>query len=144
MGPDVPLSLEIGLCLNMRSLPWYAQANPDSFFPRCYGLCTESEKQEFLGKWLEAGRAHLGLGTWAAPSLVHLLQRRLQEPWEGGWDGCSRRAGDLGAGDGGGSGPILRPWGSALRASPETSKHLREGRHWNLQRLRSQVSAAPF
>lgn len=34
----------------MQSLPWYVQANPDSFFPRCYGLCTESEKQEFLGK----------------------------------------------------------------------------------------------
>lgn len=44
------LSLEIGLCVNMRSLPWYVQANPNTFFPRCYGLCTESEKQEFLGE----------------------------------------------------------------------------------------------
>lgn len=49
-APDVPLSLEIGLCVNMRSLPWYVQVNPDSFFPRCYSLCTESEKQEFLGE----------------------------------------------------------------------------------------------
>lgn len=48
--PDALLSLEIGLCLNMRSLPWYVQANPNTFFPRCYGLCTESEKQEFLGE----------------------------------------------------------------------------------------------
>lgn len=50
VGPDVPLSPEIGLCWNLRSLPWYAQANPDTFFPRCYSLCTESEKQAFLGK----------------------------------------------------------------------------------------------
>uniref|UniRef100_A0A8B9W8N4 Tubulin tyrosine ligase like 8 n=1 Tax=Bos mutus grunniens TaxID=30521 RepID=A0A8B9W8N4_BOSMU len=41
----------IGLCVSMRSLPWYVQANPDTFFPRCYSLCTESEKQEFLGEW---------------------------------------------------------------------------------------------
>uniref|UniRef100_A0A4X2M6Q4 Tubulin tyrosine ligase like 8 n=1 Tax=Vombatus ursinus TaxID=29139 RepID=A0A4X2M6Q4_VOMUR len=40
--------LKIGLCMNMRSLPWYVPANPHSFFPRCYGLCSEGEKQEFL------------------------------------------------------------------------------------------------
>ncbi|XP_017360465.1 protein monoglycylase TTLL8 [Cebus imitator] len=39
---------KIGLCVNMRSLPWYVPANPDSFFPRCYSLCTDSEQQEFL------------------------------------------------------------------------------------------------
>ncbi|XP_064223918.1 protein monoglycylase TTLL8 [Aotus nancymaae] len=39
---------KIGLCVNMRSLPWYVPANPDSFFPRCYSLCSDNEQQEFL------------------------------------------------------------------------------------------------
>ncbi|XP_049740951.1 protein monoglycylase TTLL8 [Elephas maximus indicus] len=47
-GKTASFTTKIGLCVSMRSLPWYVQANPDSFFPRCYGLCTESEKQEFL------------------------------------------------------------------------------------------------
>uniref|UniRef100_A0A8C6HPQ8 Tubulin tyrosine ligase-like family, member 8 n=1 Tax=Mus spicilegus TaxID=10103 RepID=A0A8C6HPQ8_MUSSI len=47
-GKTASFTTKIGLCLNMRSLPWYVQANPNTFFPRCYGLCTESEKQEFL------------------------------------------------------------------------------------------------
>ncbi|XP_055483231.1 LOW QUALITY PROTEIN: protein monoglycylase TTLL8 [Psammomys obesus] len=47
-GKTASFTTKIGLCLNMRSLPWYVQANPNTFFPRCYGLCTENEKQEFL------------------------------------------------------------------------------------------------
>ncbi|XP_012412031.1 protein monoglycylase TTLL8 [Trichechus manatus latirostris] len=47
-GKTASFTTKIGLCVSMRSLPWYVQANPDSFFPRCYGLCTDSEKQEFL------------------------------------------------------------------------------------------------
>ncbi|XP_059880003.1 protein monoglycylase TTLL8 [Delphinus delphis] len=47
-GKTASFTTKIGLCVSLRSLPWYVQANPDSFFPRCYGLCTESEKREFL------------------------------------------------------------------------------------------------
>ncbi|XP_063099985.1 protein monoglycylase TTLL8 isoform X2 [Cavia porcellus] len=47
-GKTGSFTTKIGLCVNMRSLPWFVQANPDAFFPRCYSLCTESEKQEFV------------------------------------------------------------------------------------------------
>ncbi|KYO47491.1 protein monoglycylase TTLL8 isoform A [Alligator mississippiensis] len=40
---------KIGLCLNLRNLPWYVQANPNTFFPRCYGICMDVEKQDFIG-----------------------------------------------------------------------------------------------
>ncbi|XP_075784139.1 protein monoglycylase TTLL8 isoform X2 [Pelodiscus sinensis] len=39
---------KIGLCLNLRHLPWYVPANPNTFFPRCYGICMDDEKHAFI------------------------------------------------------------------------------------------------
>ncbi|XP_010632587.1 protein monoglycylase TTLL8 isoform X2 [Fukomys damarensis] len=42
-GKTASFTTKIGLCVSMRSLPWFVRANPDAFFPRCYSLCTEDD-----------------------------------------------------------------------------------------------------
>ncbi|XP_030072661.1 protein monoglycylase TTLL8 [Microcaecilia unicolor] len=47
-GRTGSFTTKIGLCLNLRNLSWYVEANPDSFFPRCYSLCSTTEREQFI------------------------------------------------------------------------------------------------
>uniref|UniRef100_A0A674GID2 Uncharacterized protein n=1 Tax=Taeniopygia guttata TaxID=59729 RepID=A0A674GID2_TAEGU len=63
-----------GLCLSLQNLPWIEQADPNTFFPRCYRLGTMDDREAFIGE----------LKAVAFPSLLvlPLLQCPVQD-WLG-------------------------------------------------------------
>eukprot|EP00116_Pleurobrachia_bachei_P000417 sb/3460679/ len=39
---------KIGLCQHLRSLHWYDNSDPNEFFPRCYQLYSEEDREQFI------------------------------------------------------------------------------------------------
>ncbi|XP_037760574.1 tubulin monoglycylase TTLL3 isoform X10 [Chelonia mydas] len=131
--PDGTYDLMVGLCLNLRNLPWFDQADADTFFPRCYRLGAEDEKHAFIEDfWLTAARSILKVVVkryWSSPAwgAGAAVASSAQGPVKAGESAESPR------GTGGKKGSPLPPQliETALQACEE---HLSSLRHQDIDR----------
>ena len=77
----VCVCVQVGLCTNLRSLVWCGGANSDLFFPRCYLLSSNEEKDIFIGE------PHITLHTSLTPLdhhshyTSHITHAHITQTW---------------------------------------------------------------
>eukprot|EP01137_Pigoraptor_chileana_P006320 Opistho-2@3147 len=42
------VTTKLGLCRNLKSLPWFDSTDPDTFYPRCHSLDNEEGREDFI------------------------------------------------------------------------------------------------